>query len=388
MIDEDLYKRIEDAVDSSYRELKECALQIHQYAETALEEHKSTALFQKILKDKGFIISPKELPLETAFIAEHGSADGKPVVALTAEMDALSGMGHACGHNLIGSASVFAAAAAVSTLPKGLDAKLQVIGTPAEERYSGKVDLIKAGAFDEAQAVLQFHPANFNSAVSQNLAVLDFVVEYHGRPSHAAAAPHKGVNALDALIQFFNSMSYMRQQFAPGDMFHGIIQEGGKAVNIIPDYTKGAFYVRSTTTEGLYALYTKSKAAAEAAAAASGCSININEGKATTDFQRNATLEGLFEGILKYTGKDRVDERAGLGSSDIANVSKMKPTIEYHLKISDAALHTHEFMEAAKSEEGIKVAAEAAKALAYAAVKLLSDKELLKRAEEDFKSAG
>ncbi|MEK6677788.1 MAG: M20 family metallopeptidase [Nitrospirota bacterium] len=363
------------------------AKEIHKRPELAFEENFASGLLASALKKHGFKIEKNIAGLKTAFRAAYSKGSSSPVIGFIAEYDALPEVGHGCGHNLIGPASIGAAIALAKSDIKG---KIVVIGTPAEEKGGGKVILSKKGAFNNLDAAMMVHPSNDTEIVKRALAAIDVSVEYFGKPSHAAATPWDGANALDAMILAFNNINALRQQIKPDVRIHGIIINGGAAPNIIPAYTSARFLVRALDMKDAQEVLKKVKACFNAAAYAAGVKAKITVGENAYEvFKPNYPLAEAFERNLKSLGvkiKER-DEYKELGSSDIGNVSQITPTIHPNLDICHKQIphHTKEFNAAAGSESGMRGMIVAAKAMAMTGADIMMDKGLLKMIKEAHK---
>ena len=307
-------------------------------------------------------------------------------MTFTAEMDALPGLGHACGHNIIGTAGAYAAVVLKSVLGRDLAGTIEVIATPAEERGSGKVRLIQEGLFETSDVVLQIHPHVLDTVVCQALARRSLVVEFFGRKAHAAAAPREGRNALDALVLFYHAAALPRTKFPAGTLFHGIIESGGEAPNIIPDYARGRFLLRADTMSKLERLVDEVRRLAEKAAADTGCRVEIGEpGPGVTTFRRNRVLEEILALLFVERGRPEPAKlRESYGSTDLANVSWVAPTIEPMLKASDHPIHTEGFARDAVGAGGERALLDGVYVLAAAAARLLTEPALLDRVRADF----
>jgi amidohydrolase len=362
---------------------------IHADPELAFEEFRTSRLLREVLSAEGFTVAEAGASLPTAFRAIHRQSDDGPRVTFTAEMDALPGLGHACGHNIIGTAATYAAIILKSVLGPETAGTIEVIGTPAEEKGSGKVRMIDAGVFKTSDVVLQIHPHSLDTVVGQALARRTFVVEFFGKKTHAAAAPGAGANALDALVIFYDSAALPRTKLPAGTLFHGIIESGGEAPNIIPDYTRGRFSVRADTMPKLERLVGLVTSLARDAAAATGCREQVSEpGPGVTTFRRNAALEDLFAGLFEERGRSEPRKvRQSYGSTDLANVSWIVPTIEPMIKASDAPIHTEEFARAAAGAGGERALLDGVYFLACAGYRLLADPDLLEKVRRDFRES-
>lgn len=384
----DLQARIAAAIEDRRAAILETSRLIHADPELAFEEERTSRRLQTVLRAEGFEVSPASEALPTSFKAVHSFAAGGPRVTFTAEMDALPGLGHACGHNIIGTAGAYAAIVLAAAVGDSAAGAVEVVGTPAEERGSGKVRLIRDGVFAGSDAVLQIHPHMLDTVVCQALARRTLVVEFFGKKAHAAAAPHEGRNALDALVLFYHAAALPRSKFAPGTLFHGIIESGGEAPNIIPDHTRGRFSLRADSMAKLERLVCEVKGLAEKAAADTGCRALVTEpGPGVTTFRRNAVLEDLFAGLFEARGRTEPRRvRDTYGSTDLANVSWVAPTIEPMLKASDLPIHTEGFARDAVGPGGERALLDGVFVLAAAAARLLTEPGLLARVRADFRA--
>jgi len=382
----DIKDRIAKAVEDRREAILDLSRRIHADPELAFEEVRTSRLLQSLLLAEGFDVSPATEALPTSFRAAHAfSADG-PRVTLTAEMDALPGLGHACGHNIIGAAGAYAAIVLKSVLAGAAPGTVEVVGTPAEERGSGKVRLIRDGVFARSDVVLQVHPHSIDTVVGQALARRTLVVEFFGRKAHAAAAPGAGANALDALVLFYHAAALPRTKLAAGTLFHGVVDSGGEAPNIIPDYARGRFSLRADAMSKLERLVCEAKGLAERAAAETGCRAQITEpGPGVTTFRRNRVLEEVLAGLFIERGRpDPVRLRKSYGSTDLANVSWVVPTIEPMIKAGDFPIHTEGFARDAVAAGGEKALLDGVYVLAVAAARILTEPALLERIRRDF----
>ncbi len=382
----DMKDRIAKTVEDRRTAILELSRRIHADPELAFEEARTSRLLQTVLLAEGFDLSPATEGLPTSFRAVYDPSTKGPRVTFTAEMDALPGLGHACGHNIIGTAGTYAAIVLKSVLGHDLPGTIEVIATPAEERGSGKVRMIQDGVFAHSDVVLQIHPHSIDTVVGQALARRTLVVEFFGKKAHAAAAPLEGRNALDALVLFYYSAALPRTKFPPGTLFHGIIESGGEAPNIIPDYARGRFSLRSDTMSRLESLVAEVKCFAEKAAAETGCRAKITEpGPGVTTFRRNRVLEEIFADLFEERGRtDPAKVRETYGSTDLANVSWVVPTIEPMIKASDFPIHTEGFARDAVAAGGERALLDGVYFLASAAARVLTEPALLDRIRADF----
>ncbi|MBU9822902.1 M20 family metallopeptidase [Rahnella sp. BCC 1045] len=373
------------AVDLLAAQATELAMNIHANPELSFEEVNSAAALIAPLRAAGFEIEEELGGLPTAFRATYDSGKPGPVIALLAEYDALVNLGHACGHNLIGTASV-TAALALKQVSQFLTGRLEVIGTPAEEEGGGKIILSDKGIFDDADAVMMFHPRDKTMVVRGGLACVDAVFKFHGKAAHAASAPQNGISALDAVIHTFNGINALRQLFTDDVRVHGIITDGGSATNIVPAYSEAKFLMRADTVKGLAAVKQKVFDAARGAALMTGARLEIEEGLTYAERNNNLTLAGFFQQNLEAIGVEVVPPplNGGIGSSDIGNVSQITAAIHPYIRIGDVLPHTPEFAVAAGSEAGLQGMLQAAKALAMTALDLCQDDTKLRAVREEF----
>lgn len=379
-------EQVIQAVEALGPELIEVARFLHQNPELAFEERKAKACLIKVLKRHGFQIEEGIAGLETAFLASFGK--GSPTIAFLAEYDALPGIGHACGHNLIAAASL-GAALALKPFLQDLEGTVLLIGCPAEEKGGGKIPLIRAGIFDRSDCALLIHPDNRTIITSHSLALRRLSVEFFGRAAHAAASPHLGVNALEAVILSFVHVNALRQQLRSDARIHGIITHGGRAANIIPDYAAARFIIRALDMEYLEELHRKIEGCFRGAAWGTGAKLKLSvEGDDYKPLLPNETLASLFKSHLETLGipVGEAQDDEGLGSTDVGNVSRVVPAIQPSVAICrpPIACHSPEFAQAAGSEEGERVMLLSAKALALTALDLLTDQEKLARIRAEF----
>ncbi|XP_036398799.1 peptidase M20 domain-containing protein 2-like [Megalops cyprinoides] len=370
--------------------------------EVAYEEKQShERLVRFFSEEKGWKVEG-HYNLPTAFRATwgpFGGKDGDDVVNIgfLCEYDALPGIGHACGHNLIaevGAASALGLKGVLESEPgTPVRVKVTVLGTPAEEEGGGKVDLILAGAFEGLDVVFMAHPSQEDAVYLPDMAVHDVTVKYHGKASHAAAYPWEGVNALDAAVLAYSSLSTLRQQLKPDWRLHGIIKHGGLKPNIIPAYSELEFYLRTPKHKDLSSLRTKAEMCFKSAAMATGCEVEIVFAKHEYhNILRNLTLDQLYEANGKALGMEFTTDQTVLntpsGSTDFGNVSGVVPGIHPYFYIGSTALnHTEEYTAAAGSEKAQFYTLRTAKALTMTALDLLLRPELLRRVKEEFARA-
>ncbi len=394
-----LKTHVTDAVDQMAEDLWGLALQIHANPELAFKEEKAASWLTAFLEAQGCRVERGVGGLPTAFRAEVPGAEDGPTIAVMAEYDALPGIGHACGHNVIATAGA-GAGAALAVVASRLDhgrlpfkGRIEVVGTPAEEGGAGKVKLLDAGVFRGVDAALMIHPRCGTQVWRPTLGLMKAKVEYFGKAAHAASWPWRGVNALNAVIALFNSLDAMRQQLRPDARVHGVITNGGQQPNIIPEYTAADFYLRSLDKTYLQEVRRRFEAAAEGAATATGCRVQVTIDPRIHDpLKPNAPMATLFERNLARIDfpVDPDDGQAGYGSTDAGNVSHAIPTIHPYIRTSPDGVpgHSREFAEHNATPLARAGMVAAAKALALTALDLLADPGALQAAKEEFRRLG
>jgi len=383
---EDLKKLVLETIDAHSDEIVELSLKIHANPEVSLQEVESAARLVEYLRGKGFDVEAGICGLPTAFRASYGQ--GTPAIAFIAEYDALPGLGHACGHNIIAAAALGAAVGTRSAINEAGGTVL-VIGTPGEELYGCKETMVAAGAFTGLDAAMMIHPGTRNIVAPTALACVSLEVEFFGKAAHAAGSPHQGINALEALILAFNNVNSLRQHIKERSRVHGIITSGGEAANIVPAYSSGLFLVRAEDEEYLKVLKEKVLNCFVGASAATGARFEHKWGNVTyAPLQSNAVLAELFTQNMGTLGRkvDPFDPERAVGSTDMGNVSQVVPSIHPIVAIAPPHVleHSPEFAAAAASEAGHQALLEGAKALALTATDLLANRHLLEKVKDDF----
>ncbi len=383
-----LHKAITDRIDSLADTLLEVSHAIHARPELAFEEFHACELLSRTLKDHDLPTQTGVFTLDTAFEAGLNAESLGPTVALLAEYDALPGIGHACGHNLIATAAL-GATLGLQAVQEQLPGRVRLIGTPAEEKGGGKELMARAGAFEAVDAAMMIHPAGLNLATMPCICVAEVEVIYHGRSAHASVSPHRGINALDGLLLAYQSISNLRQHIRDEERIHGIITEGGQAPNIVPERAVGDFYVRAADETALANLKPRVQACFEAGAKGSGCKVEINWAKVDyLDLNTNWPLADVFQKHGECLGREFLDweELGGAGSTDMGNVSHRVPAIHPLLAAAprDVVIHNPEFAKWAGSAMGDAAALDGAKLLAMTAADFLTDGELRRASAEAF----
>ena len=374
-------------IDARRQQLSELSLKIHANPEIAFQEVKSSTWLTEYLKENGFSIEQGICGLSTAFRASYGQ--GKPIIAILAEYDALPKLGHACGHNIIATSAVGAGIAAKLAVDT-FGGIVLVIGTPGEEMEGGKVFMVERGAFDGVDVAMMMHPGVRNTATIRGLACQSLEVEFFGKPAHAAARPAEGINALEAMIQSFTAINSLRQHIKSSARIHGIITDGGEAANVVPAHSAGYFIVRAEDDDYLDELKKKVVNCFTGAAMASGARLEYKWGEVRySSLRNNLTLAQLFRRNIQSLGRKMPlsDPRVSFGSTDMGNVSQLVPGIHPMIAIAPVNVlgHSPEFASAAASEKGTLGLLDAAKALAMTVVDLLANPEIVTRVKEEFR---
>lgn len=384
-------QRIIDEIQRCQEDFNNISIYIGENPELGHEEFIACATLTEELKKHDFQVEIGTCGLATAFTATYDSGKPGPVIGFMAEYDALPELGHACGHNLIGTMGI-AAGIGLSKVLHETGGKVIVFGTPAEETKGGKVTMAEAGIFDQLDVAMMVHPLDSYMKSGSSLAMDAIQFEFFGKAAHAAASPHMGINALDAVLQTFNSINALRQHITSDARIHGIITEGGKAANIVPDYAVAQFYVRAANRDYVNELVEKVKKCAEGAALQTGATVTSSFYEFSyDDMITNNGLSTVFTEQLVELGVNEEEiysQRDGSGSLDMGNVSQVVPSIHPYIKICNEAYacHTHEFREAAMSGQGREAMILGAKAMALTGFEILTNGELLKQIKAEFES--
>ena len=379
--------RIAAAVDATRDQILDLSHRIHSHPEVAFEEERAAAWIAEILNSHGFAVENPAGSLATAIRATRRGGGGSGArIGILAEYDALPGLGHGCGHNTMAASGV-GAAIALASLAEELPGEIVFLGTPAEERGSGKKIMIDDGLFDGIDAALLFHPCDRNHVESQPLASEDVDLVFHGLQAHAAADPWRGRNALDAMILLFSSVGLWRQQLRTDARVHGIIQEGGTAANIIPDRTRAWFMLRSADQAYYEEMKTRFTALAEAAALATDTTVDIGFSGGAMTMKPNRTLEARWVANAAAYGVVDMGPDPNSGSTDMGNVSWVCPTIHPELAIAPEGTPGHSilFRDAAATPAADATTLLAATLVAQTAYELFLDPELVAAAWREFR---
>ncbi|XP_029965821.1 peptidase M20 domain-containing protein 2 isoform X1 [Salarias fasciatus] len=406
----ELKQQVSCSIDGAADRLHRLSRDIWSRPELAYRETEAHERLAAFFSEEGGWTVERRFKLDTAFRARWRSGGGGErraavTVGFLCEYDALPGIGHACGHNLIAEVGAAAAVGLRAALEDAARRREQegsgppdtvevvVLGTPAEEDGGGKIDLIGEGAFDDMDVVFMAHPLQYDAQHLPLVAEHDVSIKYHGKASHASAYPWEGVNALDAAVLCYSSLSALRQQMKPDWRVHGIIKHGGEKPNIIPAFTQLEYYLRAPCRAELSVLKEKAEGCFRAAAVATGCTVEVEYAKNAFDnLLRNRTLEELYAANGKALGMEFTTDKEVLsnasGSTDFGNVSFVVPGIHPYFYIGSKALnHTEEYTAASGDDAAQFFTLRTAKALAMTALDLLLRPELLQKVKQEFSQA-
>ncbi len=381
------YQLVRQKIGEEREKLIEMARAIHKNPETGGEEFFASGLMTDYLEEKGFKIWKGLGGLKTAFMASYGEEGYH--IGFCSEYDALPDIGHGCGHNLIGIAGVAAGVALAAGL-NNRPGRVSIIGTPNEEDEGGKVDLVRAGVFDDVDAAMMFHPGCSTSCHVESLACRDYNFIFHGRSVHASTEPWEGLNALDAVIQTFNGINALRQYLKDDVRIHGIISEGGLAPNVVPDRAAADFIIRSRDSRYLDEVVEKVIACARGAAVMTGTRLEVVESGYPYDAMiSNKALADLFAESLGETGYSiNSPYEEGRGSIDMGNVSRATPSIHPIVAVTDQWIpgHTRDFATLCNSEQAYEVMLKVGEAMAVTGMKIIENDELQQQIREEFEA--
>ncbi|MCH5288226.1 MAG: M20 family metallopeptidase [Christensenellaceae bacterium] len=363
---------------------RQIALDIHARPEVSNYEFFACQRLSEQLKAEGFAVTVDVAGHRTGFDARYKAQKPGPVLVFLAEYDALGGLGHACGHNLFGATSCLAAASLKRVIDE-VGGEIRVYGTPGEEggeNGSAKGSFVREGFLDDVDAALCVHPGDRHLPTTPSLGCAPVDIEFWGRSAHAASAPEKGINALDALILVYNGLNALRQHLTPDVRIHGVITNGGSAPNIVPDYAAAKFYFRAATAPRLEEVCQKAQRVVEGAAAMTGAKGRLQPYQNRVE---NTVLTPGFDEIYRRQMASlgvtvgAAQDKPGIGSSDVGNVSQVVPTIQPSICITDGPTpaHSEAFRDAACSDKGLQTIALGAKALALSALELIEQPDLL-----------
>lgn len=382
------------AIDLASADLVALSRFIHDNPEIALEEVRASEACADFLATRGFDVERGVADLPTAFAAAAG--DRGPRVAYLSEYDALPGVGHGCGHNLIAIAGIGAGIGLAAALEHlGGNGRVEVFGTPAEEAVGGKVIMANAGIFDGVDAALGAHPGTSEAVCptvegsGQALACVLMRISFHGQAAHAAADPYNGINALNGVVELFNGINALRQHITQDARIHGIITHGGDVPNVVPHFAQAELFIRASTLAGMNALVDKVRRIAEGAALMTGSTVLVDMPEEPNfDMITNYSLAKRLGEHIEHVGMHLPQAKAepGTGSTDWGNVSYVVPSVETSFPILDRVCtwHSQDVVEAANSELGYARTLMVARAMALTGIDLIADPEFLSEVKDEF----
>ena len=381
--------RLARAVAAASGEILDLSHRIHANPEPAFEEFQASSWVADVLRAHDFEVQHPAGRLATAIkaVRRGGRGSDGPRIGVLAEYDALPGLGHGCGHNTMAASGV-GAAIALASIADELPGEIVFLGTPAEERGSGKQIMIDDGLFTGLDAALLYHPCDRSHAEARALASEDVDVVFTGLQAHAASDPWLGKNALDALVLLFTSVGLWRQQLRPSARVHGIVREGGTAANIIPDRASGWFMLRSPDMAQYEAMRDQFTKMAEAAALATGTTVEVTYSGLAMTMRNNRVLVERFRANMAAYGVADMDDDPNPGSTDMANVSWTCPTIHPELAICEEGVpgHSTRFRDAARTPRADETTLLAATLVAQTAYDLFAEPALVEAAWEAFRA--
>ena len=375
-------------IDARSADLVSISHQLHEHPETNFEEHFAHKILTDYIQESKFNVTRKAFDLDTAFDLRVAGGDG-PTVAVLCEYDALPGIGHACGHNIIATAGL-GAGLALGSVVERCGGNLALMGTPAEEGGGGKIEMARKGAFKGIDAAMMIHPADADLARMNAIAIQNLFVKFNGVAAHAAVSPHKGKNALDAAVLGYMNVAALRQHILPTERIHGIFTNSGEKPNIVPRETEMDWYVRSPTIETLQPLKERVASCLEAGAMAAGCTVSFDWKKNTfADLVDNVPLLESYIRNAKQFGRQMTTEflpGTGGGSTDMGNISYLVPSIHPMLQVAPAgvSLHSAAFADYTKGHEATRAIVEGAKIMAMTAIDVWVDAALKQQIKEAF----
>lgn len=387
-----MLQTIRNFIESRREKLRALSDDIWEHPEVAYTEKYASARAAEFLKSEGYEVTLPYCGIETAFRCEYGSDNG-PVFAFASEYDALPEIGHGCGHNLICMAGIAAFCATAELIKSGkITGKAVLFGTPAEEGGGGKVKMQEAGCLEGIDAVVMVHPTRTNSPDSGSTANCGLEVEFQGKAAHAASSPHEAVNALDAMQLLFAAVGCFRQQMPQHARIHGVILDGGRVPNIIPDYSRCRFYLRSGVESWFPVIEQRFRDMVKGAELMTGTTATIKPFRPPYRSRKpNAVMNQEYVDCLKAFGMDvYIPTGQGPGSSDFGNFSQAVPGIHAYFAVSNSekpAGHSTEFCKWAKSDDGFNNGLNAAAALSHIAYRYMSEPEFRTAVHADFDKA-
>ena len=386
-------ENLKDLINNYYneylKEIEHIVQQIHGTPELSEEETLACKFQKELLEKWQFDVQKKYKGLDTAFNATFG--EGRPNICIMSEYDALPGIGHGCGHNLIAGVALGTGIVLKQLIAKNhLKGRVTVMGTPAEEKRGCKIDLIRAGALEDVDIVLMAHPSDHPTSQStEGSGIMQFLIHFRGQSAHAAAAPEKGLNALDAVRLMFNGVDAWRQQLPETCRIHGVIKDGGKAPNIIPDYALADFYLRSFDMDFLLSMKKRFENIAKGAALMTGTKVIIEEIKNSyKPGKPNNELNKAFMKLAKAYGMNPEWLEPSRASSDFGDVTYEVPAIHAFFNITgkdkNIVIHSSEFTQCAILPFALEQMKKTSKILSEIGYIYLTEKDFRKRVQKAF----
>lgn len=374
-------------MDKIEQDLQEIRTHLFEHPELGDEEYIAQEKLVGYLKKHAFSVETGLVDRPTSFRGRYQAEKSGPTVGIMAEYDALPGIGHGCGHNLIATMGI-GAAILLSKVIDDVGGTVIIYGTPAEETNGAKVPMAEAGMFDECDIAMMVHPAGVSAKSGESLAMDAIEFRYEGKTSHAAASPEEGINALDSVIQLFNGINALREHLKDDVRIHGVITEGGQAANVVPDLAISQFYIRAKERYEVDEVVEKVKRIAEGAALMTGATLSIRNYELSYDNMiTNETLSNIYTEKLYEAGETEIDDaRGGLGSMDMGNVSHRVPAIHPYIGMGKDGLiaHTTEFRDRTMTEDGKLALRRGALSLALTGLEILTNQEVLSQIKQEF----
>jgi len=362
---------------------------LYHHPELGDQEFKSMELLSNYLERHDFQVEKGIVGRPTSFRAVFDSGLKGPAIAFLAEYDALPGVGHGCGHNMIGTMGI-GAGVLLSKVVSDIGGKVVVLGTPAEETNGAKVTMAEQGVFHDIDAAMILHPSDESYESGDSLAMDAIQFDFKGRPSHAAASPEKGINALDAVLQLFNGVNALRQHVRSDVRIHGIITEGGVAANVVPEFASAQFYVRAADRTYLNEVVEKVRKIAAGAELMTGAKLSMHNYELSYDNMiTNQVMSNLFSDNLKATGVETIHRPKGsYGSLDMGNVSQVCPSIHPYIGLDSPGLvfHTTEMANLTITDHSHHILSRGALAMALTGYDLLANPDLLEQVKAEFEA--
>ena len=376
-----------DWMDQIEQDLLDIRTHLFENPELGDQEFIAQKALVSYLNEHAFTVETGLVERPTSFRATYQGEKEGPTIGIMAEYDALPGVGHGCGHNLIATMGI-GAGILLSKVIDETGGTVIVYGTPAEETNGAKVPMADEGLFDVCDVAMMVHPAGVSAKSGESLAMDAIEFRYEGKTSHAAASPEEGINALDSVIQLYNGINALRQHLKDDVRIHGVITEGGQAANVVPDLAISQFYIRAKERFDVNEVVEKVKKIAEGAALMTGATLSIRNYELSYDNMiTNQTLSNIYTEQLYKAGETEIDEaRGGLGSMDIGNVSHRVPSIHPYIGMGKAGLvaHTTAFRDQTMTEAGELALRRGALSMALTGLKCLTDPDLMAEIKREF----